>query len=110
MSSSSFLRERGIFEASTAPEPAPGQTRSPRSRGSSNGVKIRRVTKTNVPNTNNAPTNDNFDDDIEAAGSVIVSVVENRAREICISKYDTTCGSFVEIYLLTDSHSYTGAT
>lgn len=107
MSSSSFLRDRGIFEATATAVP-PGQARSPRSRGSANGVKIRRVAKTNIPNTNNVPTNDNFDDDIENAGTVIVSVVENRAREICISKYDTTCGSFVEIYLLTDSHSYAG--
>ena len=107
MSSSSFLRDRGIFETAATSAQTSVPARSPRSHGSANGVKIRRVTKTNIPSTNNVPTNDNFDD-IESAGTIIVSVVENRAREICISKYDTTCGSFVEIYLLTDSHSYTG--
>lgn len=108
MSSPSFLRDRGIFDtAATSSHTSSGTARSPRNHGSANGVKIRRVTKTNIPSTNNVPTNDNFDD-IETAGTIIVSVVENRAREICISKYDTTCGSFVEIYLLTDSHSYTG--
>ena len=107
-SSSSFLRVRGIFESAATSTQVPGQVRSPRSHGSANGVKIRRVSKTNIPSTNSVPTNDNFDDDIETAGTIIVSVVENRAREICISKYDTTCGSVVEIYLLTDSHSYTG--
>lgn len=43
------------------------------------------------------------------AGTIIVSVVENRAREICISKVDTTNGSVIEIYLMTDSHSYNEA-
>jgi len=100
MSSPSFLRDRGIFDTAAT------SSRSPRNHGSANGVKIRRVTKTNIPSTNNVAT-ENFDD-IETAGTIIVSVVENRAREICISKYDTTCGSFVEIYLLSDSHSYTG--
>lgn len=42
-------------------------------------------------------------------GTIIVSVVENRAREICISKFDTTNGSVVEIYTMIDSHSYNEA-
>lgn len=37
---------------------------------------------------------------------MVVSVVENRAREICVSKYDTTNGSVLEVYLLNDNHSY----
>ena len=42
-------------------------------------------------------------------GTVIVSVIENRAREICIIKFDTANGSAIEIYLMTDSHSYNEA-
>ena len=78
-------------------------------------------------------TNDDGFDIVE--GTIIVSVVENRAREICITKYDTSnvryyqlfiepssfltimsyChliipqGSVVEIYLMADSHSYNEA-
>lgn len=46
----------------------------------------------------------NIDDD---SGSVIVCVVENRAREVCIVKIDTTKLSTIELYLMSDTHSYT---
>ena len=81
-----------------------------------------------LPNTND----DGFSTE---EGTIIVSVVENRAREICITKFDTSnvryyqliiepsrfltiispChliipqGSVVEIYLMADSHSYNEA-
>lgn len=64
----------------------------------------RKPEKSGVPSGANG--DENFD---TVAGTVIVSVVENRAREICISKVDTTNGSVVEIYLMTDSHSYNEA-
>jgi DNA mismatch repair protein MSH4 len=64
----------------------------------------RRLEKSGVPAGTNG--DESFD---TVAGTVIVSVVENRAREICISKVDTTNGSVIEIYLMTDSHSYNEA-
>ena len=53
--------------------------------------------------------NMNDNDYIIEGGTVIVSVIENRAREICIIKFDTANGSVIEIYLMTDSHSYNEA-
>ena len=47
--------------------------------------------------------------DIEKGGTKIVSVVENRAREISICKIDTRNGSVLEIFLMSDSHSYNEA-
>ena len=37
---------------------------------------------------------------------VVVCVVENRAREVCIAKLSSSNCSILEIYLITDSHSY----
>lgn len=39
-------------------------------------------------------------------GLSICSVVENRAREVCICKMDTSNRSMVELFLINDSHSY----
>ena len=45
--------------------------------------------------------------DTENSGTLIVSIVENRAREICVSKVNSKNTSVLEIYLICDSHSYT---
>jgi hypothetical protein len=39
-------------------------------------------------------------------GNFIVSIVENRAREVCISSMDTQNTSLLAIYLIGDNHSY----
>jgi len=38
--------------------------------------------------------------------STTVSVVENRAREVCISKIDSSNSSVIEIFIMSDTHSY----
>lgn len=38
--------------------------------------------------------------------TIMISICENRAREICISKINTRNISILEIYLITDTHSY----
>ncbi len=42
-----------------------------------------------------------------AEGTIIVSIVENRAREVCIAKMNSKHTSLLEILLIVDSHSYT---
>ena len=102
------MTEYGVFAATTT---------TPRSSSSSGGsrsgpaARVRRVGGATTARVNKATTTAADDDadnpDLFSGGSVIVSVVENRAREICIAKYDNRFGSAVEVYLLTDSHSYT---
>ena len=43
----------------------------------------------------------------EAEGTTIASVVENRAREVCISKINTRNTTSLEIYIAIDNHAYT---
>ena len=38
--------------------------------------------------------------------SIIISVVENRAREVCICKIDSSNSSIMEIFMMCDTHSY----
>jgi len=42
----------------------------------------------------------------EKASTIVVAIVENRAREICICKIDTSLRCIMEVFLITDSHSY----
>ena len=41
------------------------------------------------------------------ASAIIVSIVENRAREVCLSKISLNTGFHVELYLLQDNHAFT---
>ena len=44
----------------------------------------------------------------ENGGStVVISVVENRAREVCISRMNTRNTTSIEIYVAIDNHAYT---
>ena len=43
----------------------------------------------------------------DAEGTIIVSVVESRAREVCVAKMNSKHTSLLEILLIVDSHSYT---
>ena len=100
------MTEYGVFAATTS------TPRSSSSGGSRSGpaARVRRVggaTTARVNKATAAADDDADNPDLFSGGSVIVSVVENRAREICIAKYDNRFGSAVEVYLLTDSHSYT---
>ena len=62
------------------------------------GGGTRRQTRKNNNARDNRDKNDN--------NVIVVSVVENRAREVCICKIDNQEGSTLAIYLLSDSHSY----
>ena len=100
------MTEYGVFAATTS------TPRSSSSGGSRSGpaARVRRLggaTTARVNKATAAADDDADNPDLFSGGSVIVSVVENRAREICIAKYDNRFGSAVEVYLLTDSHSYT---
>lgn len=57
--------------------------------------------------SSSSPVNNDNDDD-ERNNTIIISIVENRAREICISKIDSTNYSILEIYIMQDNHAYTG--
>ena len=57
--------------------------------GGGRGTKKRsRVNNEQKTNSNNNKDEEEFENENQK-GSVIVSIVENRAREICISKMDT---------------------
>ena len=51
----------------------------------------------------------NFDNGVfeQGGGVTIISVVENRAREICISKMTTGQAYKLEVYIFSDNHAYT---
>eukprot|EP01035_Chromulina_nebulosa_P021418 gene21418-27744_t len=44
--------------------------------------------------------------DEQDRSTIVISVVESRAREVCICKINTSLRCIMEIYTLTDSHSY----
>jgi hypothetical protein len=41
------------------------------------------------------------------ASATIISIVENRAREVCLSRINLDTGFHVELYLLQDNHAFT---
>ena len=41
------------------------------------------------------------------ASATIISIVENRAREVCLSRISLDTGFHVELYLLQDNHAFT---
>ena len=48
-----------------------------------------------------------FDLESTNSGTIIISVVENRAREVCLCKINSKQTSTLDIFITVDSHSYT---
>jgi DNA mismatch repair protein MSH4 len=67
-------------------------------------TKSRKKSK-NDDNISNDIVNDNIN--FESNNTIVISIVENRAREICISKLNTIDMSKIELYLTQDNHGYT---
>ena len=57
----------------------------------------------------NEGSKERFDLSNAKADTIIISIVENRAREVCISKMNSKNTSVLEVLLIVDTHSYTEA-
>ena len=63
----------------------------------------------NVVPQQNEGSKERFDLSNVKADTIIISIVENRAREVCISKMNSKNTSVLEVLLIVDTHSYTEA-
>lgn len=98
------MESRGIFHSSNIT----GKRINSRESVINNDDKKKSTKARKKSSKNNDISNDISNDELnfESNATIIISIVENRAREICISKLSTIDMSKIELYLIQDNHGY----